>query len=81
MAGVAEVADLVVRGASFLNSKNSKKVRGASRSDFADPGGPPRPESQAVPGEGFSGAVAARSCTAQSSRAVIPRGDRARLRS
>jgi hypothetical protein len=39
----------------------SKKVRGASRSGYADPGGPPRPESQAVPGEGFSGAVVPRS--------------------
>ena len=38
-----------------------KKVRGASRSGYAGPGGPPRPESQAVPGEEFSRAVTSRS--------------------
>jgi len=42
-----------------------KKVRGASRSDCVDPGGPPGPESQAVPGEGFSRAVAPCSYPAQ----------------
>ena len=62
---LAGLASFVLRGASFLNSKNSKKVRGASRSDFADPGGPPRPESQAVPGDGFSRAVTSRSCSAR----------------
>ncbi len=62
---LAEVAGFVLRGASFLNSKNFKKVRGASRSDYVIPASRPSRKLQAVPGEGFS-------------RAVLPRGDPAR---
>ena len=62
---VAGVAGFVLRGASFSNSKNSRKVRGASRSDYVIPASRPSRKLQAVPGEGFS-------------RAVLPRGGPAR---
>ena len=68
VAGVAGWLGLLASffvGLLFQIQETFKEVRGASRSDFADPGGPPRPESQAVPGEGFSRAVMARGCTAQ----------------
>ena len=62
---LAGVAGFVLRGASFSNSRNSKKVRDASRSDYVIPASRPSRKLQAVPGEGFS-------------RAVLPRGDPAR---
>ena len=40
------------------NSRNSKKVRGTSRSGYVIPAGRPSRKLQAVPGEGFSRAVA-----------------------
>ncbi len=51
----------------FQIQKNFKKVRDASRSDYVIPASRPSRKLQAVPGEGFSGAVAARS----RSRAVM----------
>ncbi len=59
------VAGFVLLGASFSNSKNSKKVRDASRSDYVIPASRPSRKLQAVPGEGFSRAVTPRSCSAR----------------
>ena len=44
----------------FQIQKNFKEVRGASRSDYVIPASRPSRKLQAVPGEGFSGAVTSR---------------------